>query len=126
MQHTDLINIFKSMAVEDTDLRHIAYIELIYVEISSPTLFNVYSKIIFTKTLDGKTEGLKIWRKTINTIKYADDIAILTNIVDDMQILINRIAIESEPWSVSINIRITKFRIILENNISSKKLYLNG
>lgn len=42
-------------------------------------LFNVYSKIIFTETLDGKPERIKM----INTIRKIDDTTILTS-VDDL------------------------------------------
>ncbi|CAG9836021.1 unnamed protein product [Diabrotica balteata] len=49
----------------------------------SPTLFNVYTEIIFNKALDGQC-GVRIVGETINKIRYAGDTAIMAESIEDL------------------------------------------
>jgi len=57
--------------------------------ILSPLLFNLYSNKIFKQTLHDQECGVKINGELINTIRYADDTAILCDDLHDLQRLLD-------------------------------------
>lgn len=54
----------------------------------SLTKFIVYSEKIFKDSLSGRQEDVKIVRKIINNISYADDTAILAKSLGDLQAML--------------------------------------
>lgn len=75
--------------------------------ILSPTLFNVYSQVIFEKALWERSEGVKIGGEVISTIRYADDTVILAESLEDLQILVNAVNMECQQMGIDINTKKT-------------------
>jgi len=46
----------------------------------SPSLFNLLAEALMRRALDGYNRGFKIGGKTINNLRYADDIVIYSDI----------------------------------------------
>lgn len=84
----------------------------------SPLLFKIYSEAIFEQAIFHKHSGIKVNRKFINNLRYADDTIILAGTMADLQRSIDKLNI-----SYSF-ILITKDQIDIRNN--EMKLILNN
>ena len=78
--------------------------------ILSPCLFNLYEKYIMRNTGLGKSEsGIKIAGRTINNLRYADDITLMGESVEELKSLLMKVKVESEKASLKLNIQKMKF-----------------
>ena len=79
--------------------------------------------------------GIKISRRNINNLRYADDTTLLTESEEELKSLLMKVKEESEKVGLKLNIQktkviasgpITSWQIDGENNGHSERLYLLG
>ena len=65
--------------------------------ISSPCLFNFYAEYIIRKAgLDEVQAGIKIARRNINNLRYADDTTLMAESEEELKSLLMKVKEESE------------------------------
>ena len=75
---------------------------------SSPCLFNLYAEYIRRNTeLDEAKAGLKIARRNINNLRYADDTTLMTESKEKLKSLLMKVKEESEKVGLKLNIQKT-------------------
>ena len=80
----------------------------------SPCLFNFYAEYIMRKTgLDEAQAVMKIARRNINNLRYADGITLLVNSDEELKSLLMKVKEESEKAGLKLNIQKTKIRASL-------------
>ena len=68
--------------------------------ILSPCLFNFYAEYIMQNVeLDESQAGIKIARRNINNLRYADDTTIMAESKEELKILLMKVKEESEKWA---------------------------
>ena len=86
--------------------------------ILSPCLFNFYAEYIMRDTgLDEAQAGIKIARRNINNLRYADDTTLLAEIEEELKSLLMKVKQESEKVGLKINIQ--KIKIMASGPITS-------
>ena len=86
--------------------------------ILSPCLFNFYAEYIIRNTgLDEAQSGIKIARRNINNLRYADDITLMTESEEELKSLLMKVKKESEEAGLKLNIQKTK--IMASGHITS-------
>ena len=77
--------------------------------ILSPWLFNLSAEYIMRNAgLDAAEAGIKIARKNINNLRYADDSTIMAESEEELRSLLMKVKEESEKVSLKLNIEKTK------------------
>ena len=77
--------------------------------ILSPCLFNFYAEYIMRNAgLDDSQAEMKIARKNINNLKYADDTTLMAESEKELKSLLMRVKEESEKTGLKLNIQKTK------------------
>ena len=77
--------------------------------ILSPCLFNVYAEYIMRNAgLDEAKAGIKIARRNINNLRYADDTTLTTESEEDLKSLLMKVKEESGKVGLKLNIQKTK------------------
>ena len=77
--------------------------------ILSPCLFNLYAEYIMRNTgLDEAQSGIKIARRNINNLKYADDTTLMAESKEELKSLLMKVKEESENVSLKLYIQKTK------------------
>ena len=77
--------------------------------IFSPCLFNLYAEcIIWNGGLDEAQAGIKIARRNINNLRYADDITLMAESEEELRSLLKKVKEESEKAGLKLNIQKTK------------------
>ena len=75
----------------------------------SPCLFNSYAEYIMRNVgLDEAQAGIKIARRNINNLRYADDTTLMAESEEELKILLMRVKEESEKAGLKLNIQKTK------------------
>ena len=75
----------------------------------SPCLFNFYAEYIMRNVgLDEAQAGIKISRRNINNLRYADDTTLLEEHKEELKILLMKVKEESEKVGLKLNIQKTK------------------
>ena len=75
----------------------------------SPCLFNVYAEYIMRNAgLDEAQTGIKIARRNINNLRYADDTTLMAESEEELESLLMEVKEESEKVGLKLNIRKTK------------------
>ena len=78
----------------------------------SPCLFNFYAEYIMRNTgLEEAQAGLKIARKNINNLRYADDTTFMAKSEEELKSLLMKVKEESEKVGLKLNIKITKIMV---------------
>ena len=76
--------------------------------IMSPCLFNLYAENIMRNTgLEETQAGIKIARRNINNLRYADDTALIAE-SEELKSLLMKVKEESEKVGLKLNIQKTK------------------
>ena len=84
----------------------------------SPCLFNFYAEYIIQKgTLDDTQAGIKITRRNINNLRYADDTTLMAESEEELKSLLMKVKEESEKAGLKLNIQKTK--IMASSTITS-------
>ena len=75
----------------------------------SPCLFNFYAEYIMRNAgLEEVQAGIKIARRNINNLRYADDTAIMAEREEELKSLLMKVKEESKKVSLKLNIQKTK------------------
>ena len=86
--------------------------------ILSPCLFNVYAEYIMRNAgLDEAQAGIKIARRNINNLRYADDTTPMAESEEELKSLLMKVKEESERVGLKFNIKKTK--IMVSGSITS-------
>ena len=86
--------------------------------ILSPCLFNFYAEYIMRNTgLEEAQAGIKIARRNINNLRYADDTTLVAESEEELKSLLMKVKEESEIVGLKLNIQKTK--IIASGPITS-------
>ena len=77
--------------------------------ILSPCLFNLYADYIMQNArLDEAQAGIKIARRNINNLRYADDTTLMVESEEELKNLLMKVKEESEKADLKLNIQKTK------------------
>ena len=98
----------------------------------SPCLFNFYAEYIVRNTgLEEAQAGIKIARRNINNLRYADDTALMAESEEELKSLLMKGKVETEKVGLKLNIQ--KMKIMAsgpitswENSGNSVRLYFFG
>ena len=75
----------------------------------SPSLFNLYAEYIMRNTgLDEVQAGIKIARRNINNLRYADDTTLMAESEEELKSLLMKVKEESEKIGLKFDIQKTK------------------
>jgi len=86
--------------------------------ILSPCLFNLYAEYIMRNTgLEETQAGIKIVRRNINNLRYADDTTLMAEREEELKGLLMKVKEESEKVGLKLNIQKTK--IMASGSITS-------
>ena len=77
--------------------------------ILSPSLFNLYAEYIMRNAVLEETQaGIKIARRNINNLRYADDTTLMAEIKEELKGLLMKVKEKSEKVGLKLNIQKTK------------------
>ena len=77
--------------------------------ILSPCLFNLYAEYIIRNAgLEETQAGIKIARRNINNLRYADDTTLMVESEEELKSLLMKVKEESEKVGLKLNIQKTK------------------
>ena len=77
--------------------------------ILSPCLFNLYAEYIMRNAgLEEAQAGIKIARRNINNLRYADDTTLMEESKEELKSLLTKVKEESEKAGLKLNIKKTK------------------
>ena len=86
--------------------------------ILSPCLFNFYAEYIIRNAgLDEVQAGIKIARRNINNLRYADDTTLMGESEEELKSLLMKVKEESEKVGLKLNIK--KMKIMASSPITS-------
>ena len=86
--------------------------------ILSPYLFNLYAEYIMRNAgLEEPQAGIKIARRNINNLRYADDTTLMAESEEELKSLLVKVKEESEKAGLKLNIQKTK--IMVSSSITS-------
>ena len=86
--------------------------------ILSPCLFNLHTEYIIRKTgLEEAQAGIKIARRNINNLRYADDTTLMAESKEELRSLLMKVTEESEKAGLKLNIQ--KMKIMASDPITS-------
>ena len=75
----------------------------------SPCLFNLYAEYVIQNAwLDESQVGIKIARRNINSLRYADDTTLMAESEEELKSLLKRVLEESLRAALKLNIQKTK------------------
>ena len=78
----------------------------------SPCLFNLYAEYIIRNTcLEEAQAGIKIARRNINHLRYADDTTLMAESKEELKNLLMKVKEESEKVGLKLNIQTTKIMV---------------
>ena len=75
----------------------------------SPCLFNFYAEYIMRNAGQEETQaGIKVARRNINNLRYADDTTLMAESAEELKSLLMKVKVESEKVGLKLNIQKTK------------------
>ena len=75
----------------------------------SPGLFNLYAEYIMRNTrLEEAQAGIKIARRNIKNLRYADDTTLMAESAEELKSLLVKVKVESGKVDLKLNIQTTK------------------
>ena len=84
----------------------------------SPCLFNSYAEYIMRNAgLEEAQAGIKISRRNINNLRYADDTTLMAESKEELKSLLMKVKEESEKAGLKLNIQ--KMKIMASSHITS-------
>ena len=87
----------------------------------SPCLFNLYAEYIMRNAgLEEAQAGIKLNRRNINNLRYADDTTLTAESEEELKILLMKVKEESEKGGLKLNIQ--KMKIMASGPITSWQL----
>ena len=86
--------------------------------ILSPCLFNLYAEYIMRNAgLEETQAGIKIARRNINNLRYADDTTLMAESEEELKSLLMKVKVENEKVGLKLNIQ--KMKIMASSPITS-------
>ena len=86
--------------------------------ILSPCLFNLYVEYIMRNPgLEEAQAGIKIARRNIDNLRYADDTTLMAESEEELKSLLMKVKKESEKFGLKLNIQ--KMKILASRHITS-------
>ena len=86
--------------------------------ILSPCLFNLYAQYIMRNAgLEEAQAGIKITRRNISNLRYADDTTLMAESEEELKSLLMKVEVESEKVGLKLNIQ--KMKIMVSGPITS-------
>ena len=86
----------------------------------SPCLFNFYAEYIMRNAgLEEAQTGIKIARRNINDLRYADDTTLMAENEEELKNLLMKVKEESEKAGLNLNIQKTKIMTMASSPITS-------
>ena len=80
--------------------------------ILSSCLLNLYAEYLMQKAiLDEAQAGIKITRRNINNVRYADDTTLIAENIEELKSLLMKVKEESEKAGLKFNIQKTKIMV---------------
>ena len=80
--------------------------------ISSPWLFNFYAEHVMRNAgMDEAQAGIKIARRNINNLRYADDTTLMAESEEEPKSLLMKVKEESEKIGLKLNIQKTRIMV---------------
>ena len=77
--------------------------------ILSPCLFNLYAEyILWNARLEEAQAGIKIARRNINNLRYADNTTLMTESKEELKSLLMKVREENEEAGLKLNIQKTR------------------
>ena len=87
----------------------------------SPCLFNLYAEYIIRNAgLDEAQAGIKIARRNIKNLRYADNTTVTTESEEELKSLLTKVKEESEKAGLKLNIQ--KTNIMASGPITSRQI----
>src|SRR5574340_58171 len=87
--------------------------------ILSPCLFSLYAEYIMRNAgLEEAQAGIKIARRNINNLRYADDNTLMAESEEELKSLLMTVKVESEKVGLKLNIQ--KMKIMASGSITSE------
>ena len=84
----------------------------------SPCLFNLYAEYIMRNPgLEEAQAGIKIAKRNINNLRYANDTTLMAESEEELKSLLKKVKVESEKVGLKLNIQ--KTRIMASGPITS-------
>ena len=78
----------------------------------TPCLFNFYAEYIMRNAgLDEEQAGIKIARRNINNLRYADNTSLMAESEEELKSLLMKVKEESENFGLKLNIQKTKIMV---------------
>ena len=75
----------------------------------SPCLFNLHAEYNIRNDALGEAQtGIKIARRNINNLRYADDTTLMADSEEELKSLLKKVKVESEKVGLKLNIQKTK------------------
>ena len=72
----------------------------------SPCLFNFYAEYIMRNVwLEETQAGIKIARRNVNNLKYADDTTLMAESEEELKSLLMKVKVENEKVGLKVNIQ---------------------
>lgn len=93
--------------------------------ILSPLLFNVYVDEVVKEALEELEKGMKINGKFINNIRYADDKFLIADLIEALQLILDKVSETEIRYGLSINEKKTKWMIFSRDFDLSAKIVIN-
>ena len=80
----------------------------------SPYLFNFYAEYIMRNNgLEAAQTGIKIARRNISNLRYADDTTLRAESEEELKSLLMKVKVESEKVGLKLNIQKTKIMALV-------------
>ena len=93
----------------------------------SPCLFNLYAEYIMRNAgLDEAQAEIKIVRRNINNLRYADDTTLMAESEEELKRLLMNVKEESEKASLKLNFQKTKFMASSSHHFMANRWGNNG
>ena len=90
----------------------------------SPCLFNLCAEyILWNAGLDEAQAGIKIARRNINNLRYADDTIFMAESEEELKTLLMKMKEESEKAGLKLNIQKTMWDSRSDTDIKNRLLY---
>ena len=83
----------------------------------SPCLFNFYAKYMWNAGVDDAQAGIKIARRNINNLRYADNTTLIAENEKELKSLLMRVKEKSEKAGLKLNIQ--EIKIMASSPITS-------